>query len=203
MLNKHRKGFVISSAIVSLALYTFVVLLVLIFFTQFKYHVSLEIKDEYRWNKVQVVPMNLLTIDVGNESFVSRMNKAHYGFADETQLLDETHDMLNKQLYYGLTPGTYPFGYVISISNKTISETQFSGCKCKLVNLRWRCSNDCAFSKKGNLCEKWVLGNRLPAPEKCFEVGTVYYKASYPFPLTFNGTDKFIDIMSYEIVEHK
>ena len=95
---------------------------ILYFFFVFKAHATLVARDEYIWNKVQELPLSLLSMDVGEESFVSRMNKVYYELADKDLLKDETSDVISKQLFYWLEGPEYPFEFVIILAQTRVPQ---------------------------------------------------------------------------------
>jgi len=197
MLRKNEKGIGLSATlIIGFAIYTLIILLVVIFFLLFQYNVELEIRDEYLWNKVQDVPLNLLSLTFDREPFVSKMNKFYYGFLTEDEkndFIDETRTIITDQLFYLYTgcPPDCPIGYVIRISDILISQTKTVGCQCKRVHAtRCECSGECPNAGKSCGVEvKWGPFTKVVEDDgKCYK--GIEFGAEFPFPLAFNGTNK-------------
>lgn len=206
------KGAIFTSLFVMLAIYLFAVSLVIIFFYFFKFHITIIMIDEYRWNKVQEVPLSLLSMDVDGEQVVSKINKVYYGFESEDQL-DEVKGLVNKQLYY-MYGGSQPnMGYSFSVGGASVTESPFPTCGCNYgwngatFSFDWHCGGGCP--NDGETCYHWMYdpyaGQNVQVPDEtmCYVIGRIEYHGSYPFPLTFNGTYKFIETMSYDAVEYK
>ncbi len=205
MIRTGRKGGIFVSMIILLVIYLFAVAIVLVFFYFFKFHVTTTVLDEYRWNKIQEVPLDLLSMDIDGKSFVPKMNKVYYKFEPEDEF-KKVRNIVNNQLYFMFGGDAKSMGYIISIGNATVSQSQYPNCGCMphpLVENLYTCNDDCSVSKKGNYCGKYVFPvGIVPDPSLCFVIGRREYSASYPFPLTFNGTDEFTARLSYDAVEY-
>ncbi len=212
MTRKYRKSFYgVTTIIVSLAIFLFVIVVVLSFFYFFKYQITLVMRDVYIWNKVQEVPLSLLSMDINDESFVSRMNKVYYlgDDGEEKKLINEVDYIVSNQLSL---ESRRPYTFLISVCgislNKEISEA--GECKCLKCGggscfggLWYECSDGCGANKGKDCCHKTPFGDCKEGGgdvNLCFSTKTTY-SAGFPFPLTFNGTDNFIDSISYKIVE--
>jgi hypothetical protein len=207
------KGF-FEGVIMMFVIYLFAVAIVVVFFYFFKYHITITMLDEYKWSKVQEVPLDLLSIDLNGESFVSKMNKVYYGFYDSSKLRDETKEYVYNQFFYSL--GGNPKGIIFSvdIGNLNIVSAK-SPCTCNdnrlfgtaLQHNRYLCSDNCVDvtgkSLGGRSCETWDTWGRLRGDIKKCVYSESYYSAGFPFPLTFNGTENFIDSLNYEISDQK
>lgn len=190
-----KKGGIFVGMIMMFVIYLFAIGIVVVFFYFFKFHITITVLDEYRWNKIQEVPLSLFSMDVDGEPFVSGANKIIYGFEAKSEL-DEIKERVNDQLYFAFGDVPPNMGYILTIGEVTVSESRFPDCDCKLTGLAWGCTNDCAPDKRGKPCGQYE-------PELCFDIGRREYSASYPFPLAFNGTTKFIDGLSYDAVDYK
>jgi len=183
---------------------------VLYFFFVFKAHATLEARDEYVWNKFQEMPLGLLSMDIDNESFVSRMNKIYYKFIDMESTRIKLKDIIHKQLFYFYTTTEYPYEYFITIGN--LSFTEEADCYCKggwfAYNTGdWTCSGSCGLHDGENCARVWArippFGAPIYVPDssKCLGKWEAIYSAVYPFPLAFDGTNNLITIISYEATE--
>ena len=208
-MTRTKKGSIFLSMIMLLVVYLFAVAIVVVFFYFFKFHIITTILDEYRWNKVQEVPLDLFSMDVNGESFVSRMNKIYYGFIDMEPTKIKLRDIIHKQLFYSYTGTKYPYEYFITIGN--LSFTGQSDCTCNGKMFAhftgaWTCSGGCGLYKDENCAKVWFYippsqPIYVPDSSKCFGKTEAIYNAAYPFPLTFNGTNNLITIISYEVAE--
>jgi len=210
MTKKHRKSISFLTGIIAMiGAYLFVIIIVLIFFYFFKFHVTVVIQEQYLWNKLQEVPMSLLSMSLDDESFVSRMNRVFYGFDEEEWLRDRIDDIILKQVFYLYGEITeYPLTFVISINGIQITE-HLVGCHVYGKDVgplldECYCSDECGTNAGKYLgdhlnCE-WAYSVDLCL----YTTGTrVEYSAEFPFPLAFNGTDNFIGVISYEVIETK
>jgi hypothetical protein len=206
-----RKGFFeigITAAVLACAI---AVASVLIFFYVFKVNVDLQMREQYLWNKVQDVPMDLLSMDVEGESFVYRMNKVYYGYEEESNLGSKTSGYISKQLIYFLEGPVRPLEAVIVIDDISIvkylegctvnSEAHCEGGDCAYV---CKCSAGCSKPEGDIVGSTWMTDTcKEEFLDKClYTTNTrVQYSANFPFPLTFNGTDKLVDELSYKAVQ--
>lgn len=212
MIRTGRKGGIFVSMIILLVIYLFAVAIVLVFFYFFKFHITTTVLDEYRWNKIQEVPLDLFSIDVDGEQFVSKMNKIYHKFEPEDQL-DKVKKMVNSQLYFAFGDVPPNIGYILTIGEVTVSQSDYPDCGCKpaveYFSVTYKCQGGCALDLEGEDCVGGYTYNQMgtpqayPDPKKCFYVGLVEYHGDYPFPLTFNGTDKFIAGLSYDAVVYE
>jgi hypothetical protein len=161
--------------------------------------------DEYRWNKVQEVPLDLLSMDIDRESFISKMNKVFYKKLDEDQLKNKIDKIISDQLFY-LTGGVQrPFDISINIGGIKITK-ELPGCTVYEDPMQegvWtcRCSANCAKPEGTDVGSFDKSGQCAPLINLCISSVSSVYSAKFPFPLTFNGTDKFVDELSYNVVE--
>jgi hypothetical protein len=209
---KKSKGSVIAGFFISLILSAaMAIAAILIFFLIFKVNVDLQLREQFIWNKVQEVPMDLLSMSLDGESFISRMNKVHYLGDDEEekQLRDQIDDIISNQLFYYFEGTEYPFTASINIGEISITK-YLEGCYCKKTLCYagvcdYECCDKCPEETKGKDCRAaGIRGLRTPDNSKCLPYDIrVEYSAKYPFPLTFNGTDKFTDELSYKAIEEK
>jgi len=214
-----KKGGLFVSMIILLVIYLFACAIVFVFFYFFKFHVITTILDEYRWNKIQEVPLSLLSADLDGESFVYRVNKVHYlgSDAEKNQLKDKINDFLTEQLFHYF-PGTeYPFRVIIKVDGIEAITKYLTGCRVvegscasetdefgvSVTMCHCYCSADCGYNKNKCLTYYKVKQGECwsYSVSGCISREAVVYSAKYPFPLTFNGTDKFIDELSYEVEE--
>ena len=210
MLNS-KKGVAVGAAILIAVIGVAIVFgAVLYFFYVFKAHATLEAREEYVWNKVQEMPLSLLSMDIDKESFVSKMNKVYYSKEDANQLKTQLNKMIMNQLFYEWYSTTeYPYKYFINVGGFSFSgagECACSGPWHAPVTGEYKCNSDCGV-KAGESCSVVVLEGLfglkayVPSNRKCYGKNVTKYGASYPFPLTFNGTDDVINIISYEVIE--
>jgi len=171
-----KKGSIFLSMIMMFVIYLFAVGLVVVFFYFFKFHISITIIDEYRWNKVQEVPLSLLSMDVEGESFVTKVNKIYYKFEPEDKL-DEVKEMVNKQLYFVFGDEPPNMGYILTIGEITVTQSKkYPDCKCEpAVELvpTLKCQGGCG-DKEGASCvggytQDPITGIQQPIPDptKC------------------------------------
>jgi len=205
-MKKTNKG-IFASMIITLAMYVFVIAVVLLFFYFFKYHITMQMWDEYRWNKVQEIPLSLLSMDIDGEPFVARVNKAYYGSLDKKlDELNKIDDIISEQL---LSQEGYIFNAVINITGMRIQASS-EGCGCNNClssggSKQCWCSGGCI--REGKDCYVGTAGSNPPDSSHNWcrgltpIIGTRYYSAKFPFPLTFNGTDDFTTEISYDVVE--
>ena len=210
MLNSKKGDFGVGLLIVVIGL-IFVLGGVLYFFYVFKAHATLEARDEYLWNKFQEMPLNLLSMDIENESFVSRMNKIYYGFIDVESTRIKLRDIIHKQLFYFYTTTEYPYEYFITIGDLSLAEKTVCYCKGGYFahfNGDWTCHGSCGPIHTDESCARvwayippFAMPIYVPDNSKCIGDVTTFYTAVYPFPLAFNGTNYFITPISYEVTE--
>ena len=212
MKREYRKSiFGVTPIVVSIAIYLFVIVTVLAFFYYFKYQITLVMRDQYSWNKFQEVPLNLLSVDIGDESFVSRMNKVYYfGDGDEKeQLKNEVDNIIKKQIFpVGVAPASAEIMIGdIEITHKTPSTLIVPGCEivtglCSAGVCDCICGNECPLAGKylgsvlgGHKCKLLDVYQCLSG-----EIPKIY-SAMFPFPLVFNGKDEFVDVISYNVIQ--
>jgi hypothetical protein len=201
-----RKGFIEMGIIASVLCVAIAIASVLIFFYFFNVNVELQMREQYIWNKVQDVPMDLLSVDVDGESFVYKVNKVHYKQADETQLKNRMGEIINKQLFYFFGGATSSLTAVIRIEDIVItsSNTYIGDCKIEQrgsceFGRKYYCSADCIDHPDEYLgCYLFPM---RPSIEECLTAVIDRYSSTFPLPLVFNGTDQFIVTLSYEITE--
>jgi len=219
----NKKGFIAPGLAASALAVVITIASVLIFFFVFKFHVDLQMKETYNWNKIQEIPLSLLSMDVDDQSFVSKMNKIYYltdeGDIERDQFKDIIDGNISKQLFYYLGSVQHPFEVEINIAGIEISE-YLEGCmivegECtdKIPPGSGRechcfCSGGCGSSSNEQLTISKVdenTCNRDYSIDDCIYVigETVKYSAKYPFPLVFSGTDKLVDELSYRAEEVK
>lgn len=199
-----RKGGIFVSMIMLLVVYLFACAVVLVFFYFFKYHITTTVLDEYKWNKVQEVPLGLFSMDIDGESFTSKMNKVYYGLEPEDEFVKKMHeDVINQQLFYQFPSDKRPFGYVVSVGDITISEMKVDpNCRCVRSDAtHCYCSDECP--KAGEPCGRevpwWIFTKVECDPSLCSHT-KIELSEKFPFPLTFDGTDRFTDLMLYKVV---
>lgn len=199
------KGFIEAAIVATVVGVSIAIVSVLIFFYFFKVRVDLQMREQYIWNKVQELPLDLFSANISGESFVSRMNKVYYGFESKNSL-SVVKDIVNRQLFYFYSSIPQTMGYTVSVKDITISQCPSPNCKCNPTviapTLIWYyCSNQCP--KAGEDCTIETYVGPMPEESKCFYIGRINYHGTYPFPLSFNGTANFVDFMSYDAVEYK
>lgn len=221
VMRKYRKSqFGVDAIIVGVAIFVFVIVITLTFFYFFKYHITLVIRDQYIWNKVQEVPLSLFSTDIDGESFINKANKAYYGFNDKGEFMGLIKNIINSTIFYDYNVEYRPFAYSVNIFGTTVSEgyvTPSGGCKCDKIiaygsNIYYYgCSDGCAVDKQGRPCgEKkdatWDDRSSWDTRDDmlCYETNkeNTIYEVSYPVPLTFNGTNKLIGNISYKVAEY-
>jgi len=205
-----KKGDFGASIIVAVVAVALVFGSVLYFFYVFKVNATLGIRDEYIWNKVQDVPLSLLSVDVDGESFVTSANKAYYDLLDKIQFQDSVKSIITEQLFYLVGEENRAFGYSFFVFGTKIDEQppDFGGSSCKCdkpqgssgIVVYYGCNNDC-IGKEDKNCGFWVGTTDYTDHTICFNTIEIY-ESEYPVPLTFNGTDKFVDTMKYKVTEY-
>jgi len=211
-MTKYRKSFGGVAIVVSIAMFLFVIVIVVSFFYFFKFQITLYMGDVYIWNRVQEVPLDLLSMDVDRELFVINGNKVYYGFLDREEFRDKIQNNINDQLFYFTGTENRPFGYSIWAFGMKIDEEPvgFEGAACGCTEDRpytsnaYNCNDNCAPHKRGEYCGWWsgIPGfNDYRDDTVCFDTIETY-QAEYPIPLTFNGTDKLVDEIRYKVVEY-
>ena len=205
-----QKGAIFVSMIMLLIVYLAACAVVFIFFHFFKYHIIKTVLDEYRWNKIQEIPLALFSMDIDRESFTLKMNKIYYELEPEDEFVTKMHeDVINQQLFYQFPPDKRPFGYFITIGKTTLSEVKEvqPNCECEVRSdcgdpPWYYCSDDCG-SPCTNCGVEDRFGNIWPDERFCYPTEAKFYAEEYPFPLTFNGTERFIESLSYEATAWK
>lgn len=180
---------------------------VLIFFYVFKVHVEIQIREQYVWNKVQEMPLDLLSMDIEGEPFVSRMNKVYYEFIDKDSFKTEVNDKTLRQIFYHFETPEYPFEYFITIGNMTLTGSK--DCSCDgpwyaYLTGDFECNIHCGGSIPGRPCGRFLSLNApfwYPDNSLCFGKTKKVYRGMYPFPLTFDGTANFTNVISYEVIQ--
>jgi len=213
-----KKGF-FESMIMMFVIYLFAVALVVVFFYFFKYHITITMIDEYRWNKVQELPLDLLSVDIDGKPFVSGVNRVHYlGNNDEKEQFKKgMDDTITNQFFNYLTGAEYPFRATIKVDGiEVITKYVESTCKLEVRDCEEEgipaedychcyCSDACKLKNKQltvSKREKYMACIGFDVSD-CTIRKPVFYSAKFPFPLIFNGTDKFVDELSYEVEETK
>lgn len=219
-----KKGQLGAGIVIVIIVVSVVVVSILYFFYVFKFNVKERAYDEYTWNKIQEIPLSLFSMDVKKKSFVSIVNKVYY-FPDDAEsffyLYSDIPKFINWQLFYLKEGIPSNLGYIISVDRGTETDPlTFSQapldpeidpemrCRCLPAEAPpfeptpyFECDNYCPNHDKP--CGKDYPWGRGPAPELCFNVEIMPYSASYPLPLTFDGTDEFTTTISYNAVEYK
>lgn len=173
----------------------------------FKIHIFQRIIEEYHYNRVQEIPLTIISSDYEGESFVEKFNKAYYGFYSENEIknfketvksnttaqVGEAYwwSLIIKDLYFGryvgegctayrdVLPGTgeVPNVYVCICSDKCPRAGEIAIKDVEDVN--------CNDSKVLAFC----LGS--------LTVNITFFNDTFPFPLTFNGGNEFITKMVF------
>lgn len=213
------KGAIIAGALIGIVLGSSIAIAsVLIFFYVFKVNVDLQMREGYFWNKLQEIPLDLFSMSLDDESFVYKMNKVYYlgTDAEKEQLRDKIDYILDIQVFNYSKGLQYPLDAVITIAGIELSK-QFEGCKIEERecedNDETKCHCYCSSSCGKNSDTKLSSSKHKQSDcEKDFDVNEcipylvetqIKYSAKYPFPLTFSGTEKFVDELSYDAIEEK
>ncbi len=180
---------------------------------------DLQMREGYFWNKLQEVPLGLFSMGLDGELFVYKMNKVYYLGTDEEkeQLRDEIDYILEKQVFNYSKGMEYPLDGVITVDGIVITK-YLEGCKIEerdcqdfgdTTRCHCYCSSGCGKNKDKRLTgfikiKQGECNTTYDIRECIYIIGTqVKYSAKFPFPLTFSGTDKFVDELSYDAIEEK
>jgi hypothetical protein len=215
-----RKGAIFISMIMLLVVYLAACAIVFIFFHFFKYHIIKTVLDEYRWNKIQEIPLALFSMDMDGESFVSRVNRVYYlgSNNEKNQLKEKIDDTISNQLFYYFEETEYPFRVMIKVDGIEVITKYVEACEIEERDCTTKsppvppgkechcyCSAECpSYSANKKLTTSKVDEGRCTIHydiSDCVVRKPVVYSAKFPFPLTFDGTDKFVDELSYKIEE--
>ncbi len=186
-----------------------------VFFYFFKFHVTTTILDEYRWNKVQELPLSMLSIDLKGESFISRLNKVHHlqSSNEKDALQKDLEDTIQKQMFQAFTAQQYPFKARIKIGQIEITTQFVESCDIEeydcvtegfpaVTKCDCKCSADCGVNANKKLTSTKIENCYFYYElDDCIIRKPVVYTAKFPVPLFFNGTDNFVEELYYQIEE--
>ncbi len=181
----------------------------LIYFLNFKVQIFQYIMEEYHYNKVQEIPLALISSDFNKESFVEKFNKAYYGFYSEDEFKDfvscvrkNITAQVGEKYFLVIRSSGLSFGTPFYEGCRVVTGTIYGGIKeCK-------CSDECPCHNVNgeDICPvmSTLVGRNcedvLPVT-KCyrslFVINITYINETFPLPLVFNGTN-FTTTMKFE-----
>lgn len=173
--------------------------------THFKIHLYQVIIEEYHYNRIQEIPLATISSDFDGENFVEKVNKVYYGFYSQGEVdsfRSKVKDIVIKQVGEG-------YGWSLVISNLYFGTER--GEECRIVSdqvydssKRCICSSECPGHPNEPLgvasiydeCEE-VFADKLPYCLGSLTINITFFNDTFPFPLVFNGSDKFIARMVF------
>lgn len=194
---KKKKGFW-GGLIAEFAFAIFLVLFVLIFLFNFKYHLTLVMIDYYSWNKQYDIPMALFSTDIkddsGNyESSVVVLNKIHYGMYTEDEM-DEVEDELERvvSVWYG----EHGF-WTLNFGEFNLIGIEEDPCLCTVEQLGFYRCPDMAKCQSKYYNAKYRVCDPV-THDPCIRVHgnlrALRHLGYYPLPVVFNGTHRNIPL---------
>lgn len=173
----------------------------------FKIHIFEIIIEEYHYNRVQEIPLTIISSDYEGESFVERVNKAYYGFEIgnlKNSVRETTIQQVGEEYWWSIVIGNLYFGKIAGedcvVSFDMSIDGRFLYCKC---------SEGCPLSGRIVATKDTSIPEIPPQPFYCnkpellviclgsLTVNVTFFNDTFPFPLVFNGSDKFITEMMF------
>ncbi len=190
----------------------------------FKIHIFLKIIEVYHYNRIQEVPLALISSDFGSESFVEKVNKVYYNLSSSTakrMFIKGVKETIKKQIgeAYKLDIRIDDIEFGMEEYEECtvfVSGLRFSGFECKctdkcplqlVIYIPEKVVIDCEQEaiERGDEsylyeCLEMYCSQKLPL-EKCFgealNITITYFRDTFPFPLVFNGSN-FVEKMWFE-----
>ncbi|MFH8120422.1 MAG: hypothetical protein QXS37_06475, partial [Candidatus Aenigmatarchaeota archaeon] len=189
-----RKGLLLESGLLLLGSTVITMMLFVLWLLNFKIHIYQRIIEEFHHNRVQEIPLAIISSDYQKEAFVEKINKAYYGFYSEDEI-DEF-----KKVVKDITIAQVGEAYTWEIS---IEKYSFSKTGCDVIvwpeyNLIcYKCSDECPveieYCVDPSLPYELTLADCLGS----LTINITFFNETFPFPLTFNGSSKFVTEMRF------
>lgn len=170
----------------------------------FKIHIFQRIIEEYHYNRVQEIPLTIISSDYEREGFVEKFNKAYYGFYSQ-QEIENFKEVVKKNTTAQV--GEAYWWYLV-IENLRIGKSPYELCRVREIiekselppyeETRYCYCSGCPIYKKVK-AEIYSCEAVLPLSEclGSLTVNITFFNDTFPFPLVFNGIDDFIARMVF------
>ena len=165
--------------------------------TTFKIHIYQVIVEEYHYNRVQEIPLALISSDFEGKSFVERVNKAYFGFYSEEEKKEfekGVSEIVTEQVGEG-------YWWSLSTENVSFSSVLLEIGSCRVIESHphsvpvgtiCQCSDECpnageivALFPSYTSCDKPSILARCMGS---LTINITFFNETFPFPLVFNGS---------------
>jgi len=191
-----RKGLLLESGLLLLGSTVITMMLFVLWLLNFKIHIYQRIIEEFHHNRVQEIPLAIISSDYQKEAFVEKINKAYYGFYSEDEI-DEF-----KKVVKDITIAQVGKAYIWEVSIEKYLFSMEEGC---YVIIEYgsgatccKCSDECPVKIE------YCLPTSLPPCKLTLAdclgsltINITFFNETFPFPLTFNGSSKFVTEMRF------
>ena len=161
----------------------------------FRIHIYVTIIETYHYNRIQEVPLSVISSDFKGESFINGLNKAYFGFFSDNQKTEwknSIKEIVDKQLGgvrgWNLAIEDIPIGFEegcrVMAAEKVRHPVYYVKCKC---------SDECG-ERKGVIVDVVHRASDCFKPEnlaKClgiWNINVTFFSETYFVPLAFNGS---------------
>ncbi|MEM5790450.1 MAG: hypothetical protein QXP77_00100 [Candidatus Aenigmatarchaeota archaeon] len=212
-----KKGgiFILASVVIVLSIPITIIMFIYWLYT-FRIHIFWIITEMYHYNRLQEIPLALISSDFKNESFVEGVNKAYYNFYSVYEVEENVNKILKKQVGEA-------YGLYIRINGMGFHLEEYGDCnvfsKHSVGDFYCFCTQECprggyevpisdeivdkCYDEENfaecldSECLKGILPLRECIGEKSLSKNITYFYDTFPFPLVFNGST-FIEKMWFE-----
>ena len=198
-----RKG-LIGWLVASFFIGVFAAIALIIFITQFKYHVTMAMVDYYFWNKEFDIPLALFSTDIKIEN--SEKYESSTVFLNKLYYADVPHKDKEEELKNKLKPILDKWSknqYTLVVGDVACQKEE---CKCELQSsikpgliAYGVCSSECKHA--GEMCVYYDMsgivgrpGQVVGKPYMCWGFAKSIISSVYPLPVVFNGTHRLIPL---------
>lgn len=170
---KYNKGIIGAGIIAQFIFAVFIVIFVLIFLFQFKYHIIQTMGEYYLWGKEFDIPLALLITDINNQNSAVALNKIYYSDELGIDATDLKNGMQELVTFWFSTPSKN-FKYHLQFGNLVITADTLEKCSAGSAGPHGSYYSYCP-SKDDDIKKRNVHG-------------------FYPIPVMFNGTDRVVPL---------
>jgi len=165
--------------------------------TTFKIHIYQVIIEEYHYNRVQEIPLALISSDFEGEPFVERVNKASYGFLSQEEF-DNFRDTVKNTVIRQVGKA---YRWSVDIEDMMFGVQPQEGCRVELwesvytppegqprVIYKCKCSEECELANEfvgDPPCDNFQYLARCMGS---LAINITFFNETFPFPLVFNGS---------------
>ncbi|MEM5854585.1 MAG: hypothetical protein QW228_09535 [Candidatus Aenigmatarchaeota archaeon] len=199
-----RKGLLLESGLLLLGSTVITMMLFVLWLLNFKIHIYQRIIEEFHYNRVQEIPLAIISSDYQKEAFVEKINKAYYGFYSEDEI-----ENFKKTVKSNATEQVgESYWWMLNIENLYFGRIYGEGCRVREIiekselppyeETRYCYCSGCPINKKVK-AEIYSCEVVLPISEclGSLTINITFFNETFPFPLTFNGSSKFVTEMRF------